>query len=92
MPAEVWTQEYQVVGAEVVDNWVLPMEQLSTDKKEWPTASMAKAIADLQARGCSGATVVHPRDCCHRHLYPRHQSLPCQRLSYHDHQCCCDSF
>ena len=87
MPVEVWTQEYRAIGAEVADNWAWPMEQLGTDKEEQPIASIAKAIVVLQARGCFGAAVVHPHDCCHRH-----HSLPCQRLSYHDHQCCCDSF
>ena len=47
MPAEVWTQEYWAVGAEVVDNWAWPMEQLGTNKEERPIASMAKAIVDL---------------------------------------------
>ena len=73
------------VGAEVADNWAWPMEQLGMDKEERPTVSMAKVIADLHARGCSGAAAVHRRHCCHCHLYPRHQSLPCQCLSYHDH-------
>ena len=87
MPVEVLTQEYRAVGVEVANNWAWPMEQLGTDKEEQPIASMAKAIAVLQAKGCSGAAAVHPRYCYHCH-----QSLPCQCLSYHDHQCCCNSF
>ena len=67
MPAEVWTQEYRAVGAEVADNWAWPMEQLGKNKEEQPTASIAKAIVVLQARGCSGAVAVHPRGCCHRY-------------------------
>jgi len=71
MSAEVWTQEYRVVGAEVADNWAWPMEQLGTDKEEQPTASMAKAIVALHVRGCFGTVAVHLCDYYHRHLYPR---------------------